>query len=211
MKYSIKDFIKSIQEGREDILLYFYRHYHPKFFGWAKSKFSVLSYQDIEGVYDEAWIIVVNKIKEEKIKIVGPAVVGLWVPLLVFLKSIAKRFFLNELKMRKKQIAAEQNFNELDTTPTKNHLDKEEIVSQAFKLLKLRWQRLLYYRLIMGLEYDFIAKILPAKNGNVVKTEKNRASNKLRTHYLALIKQQPNNNGRPSSDTDEDSSMPLGA
>jgi len=200
-----------MDEGREDILLYFYKEYHQRFFGWAKHKFSVLVYEDVEEVYNEAWIIFVNKVKGGQIKVVGPAVVGLWVPLLPFLKRIARNLFVTELRKRKKQTEAEQNDTGINTTVSKNHLIREKLVFQAFKLLKLRWQRLLYYRLTMGLEYDFIAKILPAKNGNVVKTEKNRASNKLRAYYLEL-KGRPseNNNGRPSSNTDENTSMPLG-
>lgn len=201
MKYSKQELIESIQEDREEVLIYYYKALHQNFFGWASKRYSVLSYTDIEEVYNDAWLVLCDAIKVKgKIIIIDNVLTGLWSSVLAYLKGVANNLFLNLLRDKEKNKQAEVYY--LQWEQEENTIN-ETVLEKAFKQLKIRWKRLFYYKFIMQLKYDFIAEILPAKNGHVVKAEMVRAKNNLRELYRKEQKmlEQQEVEGMQQSDT----------
>lgn len=201
MKYNKKELIESIQEDREEVLLYYYKELHQVFFGWAAKRYPLFNYFEIEEIYNDAWLVLTDAVKVKgKIGIVGNIVTGLWSSVIAYLKGIANNLFLNLLTTKGKQKIGENTY---DYQVGEGNIIDEMLMGKAFKKLKIRWKRLFYYKFIMQLKYDFIASILPAKNGRVVQSEMDRAKRKLRELYIEEKKreEQEEIQGKSQSDT----------
>lgn len=205
-----KSIIESLHTRQEAAFTDAYYVYRSYFIKWARKQFPSIEHVQIEDIYQNALIVFIEKfIWTNRIRIENDEIVGLTTSISSFIISIGRNMILNEIKKGKQLPISQLEKKHQQINFEESHQEekelKNELVEQAFSMLKEKEKDVIYFKYVLGYSYEEIRKVMNLESADSLKTLCARYMKRFRTNFKQLREEENNYEQKsPKTKTDSD-------